>query len=127
MADITTELFTLVNNNEYVYYKLLIDNISYFDRFCQEIERLSKEKNALVAIIGLMEDFSASLMLPKEKFRQIKNLSRNDVFEFKKKNVRVYVVKDEQEKTIYIVMGGLKNNQDKDIEKLKNRIKGFKD
>ena len=62
--------------------------------------------------------------LPKKKFRHIEWSERDDLFEFKKNQMRVYVVK--QGDVIYIVMGGWKNNQKLDISKFKKRIKTFK-
>lgn len=125
MADFRTEIFELVNNNEYSFYKLYIDDVSHFDEFCQKIESFHREKKSLESIIALMDMFSASLMLPEKKFRQIKGIKRQDVFEFKKDNVRVYVIKDDANKEFYVVMGGLKNEQDADLKKLQVRIKGF--
>lgn len=62
--------------------------------------------------------------LPKTKFRQI-NVSppRTDVFEFKKNNLRIYVIL--QKPDVYVVMGGYKNTQKQDVAVLGKRLKGF--
>ena len=70
-----------------------------------------------------MDEFSPTQMLPKAKFRQIKGVDRQDVFEFKRKNLRVYVVM--QQPNVYVVLGGYKKGQEKDIAKLKRYIKDF--
>lgn len=127
MTDFRTEIFELVNNNEYNFYKLYIDDVSHFDEFCKKIETFYREKKSLESIIALMDSFSASLLLPKKKFRQINGIKRQDVFEFKKDNVRVYVIKDDTNKEFYVVMGGLKKEQDADLKRLQTRIKGFKE
>ncbi len=70
-----------------------------------------------------MEAFGVT-KLPNTKFRQIVNVKRPDVFEFKKNKLRIYIVF--QEPSVYIVMGGYKNTQRKDIASLEQKIKGFK-
>ena len=66
------------------------------------------------------------IKLPKEKFRHIEpsnNKERNDLFEFKEKSLRVYVIL--QFPSIYIIRGGWKKEQLKDISKLKRDTKDF--
>lgn len=53
----------------------------------------------------------------------IEDSRRNDLFEFKKDRLRVYVIK--QKPDIYIVVGGFKGSQKKDIKLLKSLIKDF--
>ena len=85
-------------------------------------EKVPRDEKSLIAIFSMMEMFGAQL-LPNTKFRQIKGIDRTDVFEFKKNTVRVYVVK--QTPNVYLVMGGYKGTQDKDIERLKAQLKKF--
>ena len=61
---------------------------------------------------------------------QQENIGTNDVTakelydEFKKENIRVYVIK--QEPNLYIIFAGYKNNQDLDIKNINTLTKGFK-
>ncbi len=113
----------LVNNPKYHFYRLLINGECLFDKFYEEVQCIKDDMKSMAAIINLMDRFSEHLQLPNAKFRHIENMDRSDVFEFKKKTIRVYVVL--QKPNVYIVMGGYKKEQDKDIRRLKQRLKGF--
>lgn len=63
-----------------------------------------------------MDNFSFNQRLPDKLFRQIKNIDRNNVYEFKKANLRIYVIM--QKPNMFIIIGGYKTNQQKDIEKI---------
>lgn len=106
----------------YTYYKLYVNNKCYFDEFYEEVMDRVNEKKDMDAIVSLMDDLGAQ-MLPSVKFNYIHDPKRNDLYEFKKNKLRVYVIK--QKPCIYVVMGGYKNNQKADIEKFKKRIKDF--
>ncbi|MBF1558163.1 MAG: hypothetical protein HXO13_02230 [Prevotella salivae] len=123
MSKFETELFDLINNeNGFVFYKLLINGKSMFDYFVGRIRASSPEERHLKKIYAYMDSFSKELM-PKTKFRNIKCAERKDIFEFKSKNVRVYVII--QEPSVYVVAGGLKASQDKDIKRIVQQIKEF--
>lgn len=126
MTEYTTAIFEDVRNeNGFRFFKLRINGKCQFEEFYNDIRenhRNSQDNRNLDKIIALM-DFYGVTLLPKEKFRMIKDGSRSDVFEFKAKNIRVYVVIHRPE--VYIVMGGYKANQEKDINRLLLRIKGF--
>lgn len=110
----------LVNNqNGYVFKKLCVGGVCQFDDFYDEVSRSKLEYKNLVGIIALMDSFGGSL-LPKEKFRQIKNVGRSDIYEFKKKGIRVYVML--QKPDVLIILGGYKKNQTQDIKLLKRRL-----
>lgn len=64
-----------------------------------------------------------ALPLPESKHRIIKDAEQRDIWEFKKNNIRVYVVKTMKE--VYIVMGGYKADQKRDIERVKRRVQQF--
>ncbi len=119
--------FDLIDNAEYEYYKLCIDGVCYFDDFVMQVRTGNKssreDKYSFDWLLNLMERFSVKIMLPKIKFRQIQATNRNDVFEFKKNNLRIYVII--QRPNIYIAMGGYKKNQEKDFKLLKKRLKDF--
>lgn len=123
MPEYATELFQLVNNADYAFYKLCVNGECPIDKFLSEVERNSRSKKSMVSIIALMDSFGPRCMLPKTKFRQIESVGRRDVFEFKKDDLRVYVVK--QKPKVFVVIGGFKKNQDPDIRRLKTMLKDF--
>lgn len=118
------ELFTLIKNPQYQYFKVFIDGKCQFDEFCQAVEQDGNDKKWLKSVYTYMEMLSDGTMLPKEKFNHIKGLGRNDVYEFKKKSLRVYVVK--KRPNVFIILGGYKGSQKEDIARLKTILKEFK-
>lgn len=110
----------LVNNrNGYTFKKMYINGVCQFDDFYEEVHASKNEYKNLVAIMALMQCFS-DIILPKEKFRQIKDIGRNDVYEFKKKGLRVYVLLCKPD--VVIILGGYKKDQKKDISRLKRKL-----
>lgn len=127
MHEYSTEFYDLVKNlNGCAFYKLFVDGKCRYDDFVMEIEKLPRQKKGLVKVLALMERYSPYILLPKEKFRQIENVKRKDVFEFKDvpSGIRVFVVL--QKPNIYIVDGSVKNEQKRTINSLTNLLKGFK-
>ncbi len=94
------------------------------DSLMKEIETNAQLKKDFAAIVRYMEMLSDRILLPKEKFRHIESDERSDLFEFKKGILRIYVIK--QKPDVYVVCGGLKTNQKKDIQSFKKKIKDFK-
>ncbi len=125
MADYFTKPFELVHNPQYQFHKLYIDNECQFDTFMKDIEMNGNKKElaSFASIIAYMDAISDLIMLPKTKFRHIENAGRKDVFEFKKDNLRVYVIM--QRPDVYIILGGYKNNQKKDINTIARKATGF--
>lgn len=117
-----TELLDIVNNPNYTYYKLYVDDKCLFDEFVEEVSRSVKNMKELKTIYAYM-DFLGAQLLPKEKFNSIEDGKRSDLFEFKTKHLRVYIILDKP--YVYVVAGGYKVTQDKDIARFKKRIKGF--
>lgn len=113
----------LVLNEEYVFYKLVINGKCQFDEFLCEIEKNVQRAKSFKSIIALMDSFSASRKLPDTKFRYIHSRYRSDIYEFKKNDIRVYVIKDKSD--ITIAMGGYKQNQKKDLQKLDRDLKDY--
>lgn len=123
MTEYRTELFDLTNNPNYTYYKLFVDGKCEFDVFFEEITKNMADKKNMNAIVAYMDSMSAQL-LPSTIYNHIKSGERNDLYEFKKKNLRVYVI--DQRPNIYIVMGGYKSSQKKkDIPRLIRKTKDF--
>lgn len=124
MTTYATTLFSLIKSDEFVYYKLIIDDVCYYDLFEEELRKSKRDFGSLKGVLGMMERFSSKVLLPKSKFRRILDVGRGDVYEFKKDAVRVYVIL--QKPNIYVVTGSRKNDQSKTIKRMGKRIKDFK-
>lgn len=125
MTTFTREKLTEIKNPQYQYYKLKDENgVCQFDEFCAGVEQNAADKKLLPYIFKYMERLTDRQMLPKEKFNHVEGIGRDDVFEFKKKSLRVYVIK--QKPDVFVIMGGYKNEQKKDIARIKKIIKDMK-
>lgn len=126
MYEYLTQPFNLVNNIQYKFHKLYINGKCQIDGFIEDVENGSskKDKGSLKSIFNYMDNFSDNLRLPSTKFRQIEIANRYDIFEFKKDAIRIYVIL--QKPDVFVVLGGYKKNQDKDINKLTQQISEFK-
>lgn len=122
MAEYKTEILKLVNNPNYTYYKLYVDGKCNFDEFYNEVARNVADMKSMTAIIAYMDSLSAQ-MLPSTIYNYIHDNGRSDLYEFKKKNLRVYVI--DQRPNIYVVMGGYKGSQKRDIANFKEKVKEF--
>lgn len=103
--------------------KLSRNGICLLDEFENEIKNNSQYASEFKNILAYIELYSSGYILPKSKFREIKD-AKYKQFEFKSKNLRVYAVSGEESKII--VMGGYKSSQSKDINKLKSILKELK-
>lgn len=70
-----------------------------------------------------MDMLSPSTLLPKEKFRHIEGLKSPYYWEFKMKDIRVYVYR--KEPSFFIILGGYKGKQKADIKRIKKLFKDF--
>ena len=123
MPEYSTKRFDLTNNPNYTYYRLFVDGKCEFDDFLEEVNKNVAYKKNMDAIIAYMDSLSAQL-LPSTIYNYIESGERHDLYEFKKKNLRVYVI--DQRPIIYIVMGGYKSTQKKkDIPRLIRKTKDF--
>ena len=120
--------FDIVHNQKCHFYKLLIDGKCQFDEFAFEAEKIAINKKCLANIYSRMDSFDPDLKLPKEKFNHIEGgkYDRKDVYEFKKDQLRVYVILIKP--NIYVVCGGIKKGkkgQEKDIKNLFKAVNAF--
>lgn len=108
MSDVTSLRFR--------FYLLYENGRNFFEEFVDSLKQRS-ELEELNSIRALMDRLDVN-NLPPSKFRHISGgkEDRNDVYEFKSKHLRVYVLKLEPE--IYVVLGGYKKSQEKDIKKV---------
>ena len=111
-----TRKIDIINNHDYIqFYELELNGKRLFSEFQEELID-AKDKKSFETILTLMENFSFNQKLPKEKFRPIKSIKRKNVYEFKKNNIRVYVLM--QEPDMFVILGGYKADQKKDIHKV---------
>lgn len=103
MTDYRTELFDLTYNPNYTYYRFFVDGKCEFDDFLEEVNKNVADKKNMDAIIAYMDSLSAQL-LPSTIYNYIESGERHDLYEFKKKNLRVYVI--DQRPNIYILLWG---------------------
>lgn len=116
-----TRRFEPVNNAEYDFYEVSVNGKYLCQRFLDEIKE-ERDKKKLFKIYAYMDSFSSNF-LPSSKFRQIKGLRRKDVYEFKNKDIRVYVLM--KKPNIFVILGGYKGTQDKDINRIDNLFNDF--
>lgn len=123
MRDYETKPYEDVNNPQYRFYKLYVDGVCQFEQFIEEISQNAADVKLFSALIAYMDNLTDSNRFPATKFNHIEDSRRCDMFEFKKDRLRIYVIK--QKPDIYIVVGGFKVTQKKDIKLLKSLIKDF--
>ena len=115
----------IIHNQKCHFYKVSINGKCQFDKFVSEVETNRRNKSALADIFSRMDLFDPDLKSPKEKFNHIKGgkYDRNDLFEFKKDQLRVYVILIKPD--VYVVYGGYKKEQPKDIIRIFNAVNAF--
>lgn len=112
------ERFTAIVNPDFKFYKVKINNKSFFDEFEKGLTQKS-DKTSLASVYNLMSRLRNNHKLPSQLFRHIKPNSkgdRDDIYEFKKNNVRVYAAL--LPNGVFVLLGGFKKNQDADIAKV---------
>jgi len=129
MSKFTVEKIKQIRGKQAIY-KLFINNVCEFDNFC---ECLSKEgEYSIIVKFYKRLEFFADLKydyLPRTKFRELKGRKKSDKnkdYEFKEDIYRLYFFDDKGFGKI-ITFGGTKDNQDKNIERLRRiKIEYFK-
>lgn len=120
------EQCSLVKNPYYSFYLVSIDAKNQFNTFIEQAQKNKQYLKSIHKIIALMDYINPYSKLPKEKFRHIEDnnpKTRNDIYEFKDKSIRIYVIF--QPPSFYIIRGGYKKDQIKDIERVKRDTKDF--
>lgn len=114
------EEWKLINNvSGYTFYKVKVNGKCQFDEFEKKLRKDKNIYDELKVIYTLMCLYRDNPVLPITKFRQMKLGKRPDIYEFKSKHIRVYVIK--KEKVFYVIRAGLKTDQDQDKIYIKNR------
>lgn len=129
MSKFTVEKIEQIRGKQAVY-KLFINNVCEFDIFCEQL--LSQGADSILAKFYRRLEFFADLKyeyLPRTKFRELtgrKKSDKNKDYEFKEVIYRLYLFDDKGFGKI-ITFGGTKDNQDKNIERLRRiKIEYFK-
>ena len=113
--------FEPVNNKTYQFHEVSVNGKYLFQEFVENLKD-QRDIKKLINIYSYMDMLSAS-MLPKSKFRHIEGLKRNDVYEFKKDDIRVYVIM--QRPSVFVVLGAYKGTQNKEIKRIDKLFDGF--
>ena len=116
------EILDTINNLNYTFYKLYVDDKCLFDDFVDDISDNKIYMKELRTIYAYM-DYLGSQKIPNTKFNSIVDSGRSDLFEFKSKHLRVYVILIKP--SVYVVAGGYKTTQKKDIARFKKKIVRF--
>ncbi len=105
--------------------KLIIDGVSSFDQFYELIKQEGNLEKQLTGIISNMNQVANLKRLPKEKFRDITPRKESiKEFEFKKGDLRVYVIKEDGH---IVILGGKKGTQHEDIKQFRSIKKRYLD
>lgn len=117
------KIFEPINNKTYEFREVSVNGRFLFQEFIDNLKDTPKDMKKIMQIYAYMNEFSPSTLLPKTKFRQIKGVKRDDVYEFKKDDIRIYVIK--KYPSIFVILGAYKGTQDKNISRIKNLFGGF--
>lgn len=125
MEEFTVVELEDINNPNYEYFIVLKNGNNLYEEFVDSITQ-KKDKEGLYKISSTMDFYGLpNINFTDEKFRHIEGNKndRDDVFEFKGNNIRIYAIKTENR--FFILMGGFKKNQKKDIKKVFNLFNNF--
>lgn len=124
MNEYTVRTFDLVNNESYQFYEVSVNGRYMFREFVETLGGNGMDLKKLKAIYRYMDIISPRVLLPKTKFRHIEDKDNPLYWEFKKGDIRVYVVR--KEPSMFVVLGGHKGRQKADIKRMKSLFKDFK-
>lgn len=117
------KIFEPINNKTYEFREVSVNGRFLFQEFIDNLKDTPKDMKKIMRIYAYMNEFSPSTLLPKTKFRQIKGVKRDDVYEFKKDDIRIYVIK--KYPSIFVILGAYKGTQDKNISRINKLFGGF--
>lgn len=117
------KIFEPINNKTYEFREVSVNGRFLFQESIDNLKDTPKDMKKIMQIYAYMNEFSPSTLLPKTKFRQIKGVKRDDVYEFKKDDIRIYVIK--RYPSIFVILGAYKGTQDKSINRIDKLFGGF--
>ncbi len=121
MAHSIRKIDIIHNTNGITFYKMLFEDKCPFDEFIDKVSSVDIDKKHFISLLAWLENYSPNIHMPRTKIRQIEQVGRSDVFEFKKDNLRVYAIL--QRPNAFVILGGYKNEQKKDIKRINLLLK----
>ncbi len=127
MCNFAVKIFEPVRcDGKLKFYKLLENGKAQIDLFYDEVSKDNKHKRDFNIILTCMNIVAENdCLLPKKKVNSIKEGDKEIAIEFKKNDLRVYCVK--KSPNVFVVLGGYKNNQKKDVDRIKRLLKATND
>lgn len=116
--------FKIVNNKTCQFYEVSVNGKFLYDEFYNNLKNEVMGRKNIRGIIAYMDFYSPCCKLPSTKFNHIQNNSIPNLYEFKKKDIRIYVIL--KEPSVFVVLGGYKGKQKQDIEQVVRLFKDFK-
>lgn len=98
--------FKLVNNQCYHFLEVSVDGKYLFQEFINNLKDKKNDVKKLAAIFQYMDIFSPHILLPKTKFRHIEGSECKNLYEFKKNDIRVYVIMNKP--SVFLILGAYK-------------------
>lgn len=106
-------------------WELCVEGVSVLDPFIKTIVDEGTYENDLTGALRNLEMAADLVRLPETKFKEIKGQKINGkLYEAKYGAIRIYHFQEKHTGRI-IVLGGMKNNQTKDIKLAVNTIKAY--
>ena len=113
------------NNTTIPVYDLHINGKCKFDKFYKEIQKSGNLKGELAGAINHLISSANLMRLPKTKINTIQHRKLPyKLYEAKKNNIRVYFIHEEHTGRI-IITGGLKKDQDADINSIVHLLQEY--
>lgn len=126
MSIFAVEIVEEVRSGKLTFYKLTVNGKCLYDEFCADVEHNAIDRKHLNTIRSYMNFIAESnKSLPGKKFNSIKQSGNVIGYEFKSGLLRLYVIKEDP--NVFIVLGGYKSDQKKDINKFAHIYKKYKD
>lgn len=116
--------FEPVKNSSYQFFEVSVNGKFQFQEFVNNLKDEQRDLKKLNAIYGYMDSLSSSNFLPKTKFRYIECKKCKNVYEFKKNDIRVYVIFEKP--NVFVVLGAYKSTQKQDTKNIDKLFDGFK-
>ena len=116
--------FEPVNNSSYQFFEVAVYGKFLFQEFADNLKDEQRDLKKLKAIYAYMDCLSPSNLLPKTIFRHIECKNCKNIYEFKKKDIRVYVIFERP--NVFVVLGAYKSCQKLDIKNIDKLFDGFK-
>lgn len=108
------------NKGGFTFYKFHHGKSCQFDEFVKETSKNPQHRAELAKLIRWMEAYGTTEGFPPKYYKHIKGLGREDVYEYRDKQIRIYVKVVSPD--VIIILGGYKKNQKLDIEKLRHKL-----